>query len=480
MAPNHSDLSRRTFVRGIAATSGALLGSAIFGSCDSDVTEPHAHHLPTEPALAGGGGTVTRVPLQIPPAVTPQGLSLTAAPGTADILPGKTTSAFLYNGGLPGPTIEARKGDVATISFANGLSQPSITHWHGMLVAPENDGHPRQAVGAGGTFSYDFPIAQRAALNWYHPHPHMLTGAQVYRGLAGAFVVRDEVDTGLPGNPLGLPVGAYEVPLIIRDASFDSGGNLQFSNKSSGFWGNTPLVNGTANPYLDVSKAVYRFRALNGCNARVLRLALNNGGVLHLIGTDGGLLDHSYSLSEITLGPGERVDVLIDFRSLSAGAKVMLRCVDAGWDILQFSGTGSSGAGSIPTSLSSITPLANPVRTRRFTFDGMTRINGKVYDMDATEFTVPFGDVERWVFVTNGNGPHPVHVHGANFQVVQRTGGRGRIFDWERGWKDTVVVNDRETVEVLIQFVAHRGLYIMHCHQLAHEDAGMMANFVVL
>jgi FtsP/CotA-like multicopper oxidase with cupredoxin domain len=100
--------------------------------------------------------------------------------------------------------------------------------------------------------------------------------------------------------------------------------------------------------------------------------------------------------------------------------------------------------------------------------------------MNAVEFTVPFGDVERWRFITNGNGPHPVHVHGVQFQVQSRTGGRGTIYEWERGWKDTVLVNDGETVDVLIRFTAHRGLYVMHCHQLAHEDAGMMANFMVV
>jgi FtsP/CotA-like multicopper oxidase with cupredoxin domain len=399
----------------------------------------------------------------------------------ANVLPGKSTPAFLYNGAFPGPTISARRGDRVTINYRNGLSEPSITHWHGMLVDHANDGHPRQAVGTGGTHAYDFQIDQRAALNWYHPHPHMLTGGQVYRGLAGGFIVRDEVDTGLVGNALGLPTGTHEVPLIIRDASFDSSGGLQFSNKSSGFFGNTPLVNGTCNPFLSVDKAIYRFRILNGCNARIWRLALNNGAPFYLIGTDGGLLPQTAALTEISIGSGERLDVLIDFRALGANETVMLRCLDAGWDLLQFVGSGISVlGGTIPASLTSITPLGTPVRTRRFTFDGMTRLNGKTYDINAVEFTVPFGDVERWVFVTNGNGPHPVHVHGASFQVQTRTGGRGRVFEWERGWKDTVVVNDKETVEVLIQFVAHRGLYVIHCHQLGHEDGGMMANFEVV
>jgi blue copper oxidase len=479
MSPLNSTLNRRAFVRGVATASGAFLTGAALGSCDS--RDPHQHPFPVEPDLAAGGGANSRVPLRIPPVVTPVGLALTAAPGPANVLPGKTTPALLYNGAFPGPTLAARKGDRVSINYTNGLSERSITHWHGMLVDPANDGHPRQVVGTGGTHAYDFTINQRAALNWYHPHPHMLTGGQVYRGLAGGFIVRDDTDTGLVGNALGLPTGNYEVPLIIRDASFDTSGGLQFSSKSSGFFGSTPLINGTYNPYLSVDKAIYRFRILNGCNARIWRLALNTGAPMYLIGTDGGLLDKSVALTEISIGSGERVDVLVDFRALGASQTVMLRCLDAGWDLLQFVGSGISAlVGSIPTSLTTITPLGAAVRTRRFTFDGMTRLNGKTYDINAVEFTVPLGDVERWVFVTNGNGPHPVHVHGASFQVDKRIGGRGRVFDWERGWKDTVVVNDKETVEVLIQFVASTGLYVIHCHQLGHEDGGMMANFEVV
>jgi blue copper oxidase len=474
-------LNRRDFVRGVATASGALFAGGVLGSCDSK--DSHQHAFPVEPDLAtGGSGNTTRVPLRIPSVVAPVGLALTAAAGVANVLPGKSTPAMLYNGAFPGPTLLARKGDRVSVNYTNGLSEQSITHWHGMLVDHANDGHPQQVVGTGGTHAYDFTINQRAALNWYHPHPHMLTGGQVYRGLAGAFVVRDEVDTGLGGNPLGLPTGTHEVPLVIRDASFDSSGGLQFSSKSSGFFGNTPLVNGTYNPFLSVDKAIYRFRILNGCNARIWRLALNNGAPFYLIGTDGGLLTQTVALTEISIGSGERLDVLVDFRTLGAGQTVMLRCLDAGWDLLQFVGNGGvvTLGSDIPTSLTPIAALGAPVRTRRFTFDGMTRLNGKTYDINAVEFTVPFGDVERWVFVTNGNGPHPVHVHGASFQVQIRTGGRGRVFDWERGWKDTVVVNDKETVEVLIQFVAYKGLYVIHCHQLGHEDGGMMANFEVV
>ena len=477
-------LTRRHFVRIVATGGGAVALGGTLANCTGDVVSPvHDHAMPPDLARGGpGGGASARSALRIPATVTPSGnYPLTAAPAGVEIVTGKTTQAWLYNGQFPGPTLEARKGTLASLRFTNGLAQPSITHWHGMVVNHDNDGHPMMAVAQAGTYDYAFAIAQRAALNWYHPHPHMLTGEQVYRGLAGAFIVRDEVDTGTATNALGLPSGDYEVPLIIRDVSLDSGGALQFSGKSSGFWGKTPLVNGTLNPYLEVDRAVYRFRVLNGCNARVLRLAFADGASFTLIGNDGGLLDKAYTVAEITLSPGERADLIVDLRALATGGTAMLRDLDAGWALLELRGSGVNAGGTVPAgTLSTIASLGASVRTRTFSFDGMTRINGKVYDMDAVEFTVPFGQTERWVFRTSGNGPHPVHVHGASFQVQSRSGGRGRTYDWENGWKDTVLLHDGETVEVLIRFEGHRGLYVMHCHQLAHEDAGMMANFEVV
>jgi FtsP/CotA-like multicopper oxidase with cupredoxin domain len=164
---------------------------------------------------------------------------------------------------------------------------------------------------------------------------------------------------------------------------------------------------------------------------------------------------------------------------------VTLRCLTAKWNLVQFVGTGKPGvAYSAPATLSVIERLNGPAQpTRTFSFDGMSRINGLQYDMHRIDFRVPFGVTERWRLKTGGNAPHPVHVHGASFQVVSRTGGRGRTFPWEDGWKDTVLLNDRETVDVLIRFDQFRGSYdgqyLIHCHQLEHEDMGMMSNFVV-
>jgi transposase len=204
---------------------------------------------------------------------------------------------------------------------------------------------------------------------------------------------------------------------------------------------------------------------------------------LTLVGNDGGLLTAPAVVSAVDISPGERVDLLVDFTSLGASQTVTLRCALAGWDVLEFRGSGTAGlAFSSPAGLSTIAPLGAPAFTRSFSFDGMTRINGKVFDPARVDFQVPADRVETWTFKTSGNAPHPVHIHGASFQVVSRAGGRARLFPWEGGWKDTVLLNDGETVAVKIRFEPwQRGQrYLIHCHKLEHEDAGMMAAFTVV
>jgi FtsP/CotA-like multicopper oxidase with cupredoxin domain len=345
-----------------------------------------------------------------------------------------------------------------------------------MLVPTPADGHPKDAVAPGGGYTYAFPIVQRACMNWYHPHPHMLTAKQVAYGLAGAFIINDSEE-----GALGLPSGSRELPLVIRDADFNRTGTLLYKPTSTGYEGKVALVNGTRDPYVNVQTAVYRLRVLNGANGRVFRLALGNGAAFTLIGNDGGLLERSATVGSITFGNGERLDLLVDFRGVPVGSSVMLQDLNSGWNLLEFRVAAAvSDPFVIPSTLSTITKLGSPVRTRDFTFDGMSKINGQVYSLSRIDFQVPFGQVERWRFKTGGNAPHPVHVHGASFQVLSRTGGRGMLFPWEAGWKDTVLLQDRETVDVLIRFDSYRGLYLLHCHKLEHEDAGMMANFEVV
>ncbi len=457
----HSKLSRRDFLRLAAVSAAAIAASRVPGLGFARGEER---------------GTVTRYPLRIPSTVSPSNFALTAAPGTADLGGGQFSSVLAYNNSFPGPTFRATTGDLASIQFANGLSEGTTVHWHGMLVPTAADGQPQDLVAPGANYTYQFPVMQRACLNWYHPHPHMETGKQVVLGLAGAFIINDAEEAAL-----FLPSGTHEVPLIVRDANFNSAGNLVYNPTSSGFLAKTPMVNGTRNPKLDVDTALYRFRVLNGASARLFKLALSNGAPFSLIGNDGGLLQTAAQVGQIEFSPGERLDLLVDFRGLAVGTKVNLQDVNTGWILLEFNVTRAiTDNHTIPTTLSTITPLSSPVTTRTFSFDGMTRINGKEYDHNRIDFQVPFGTTERWRFTTGGNAPHPIHIHGASFQVQSRSGGRGMVLEWERGWKDTVLLKDRESVDILIRFDAYRGRYLIHCHKLEHEDQGMMANFEVV
>lgn len=457
-----SGMSRRMFLQAGAVSVGATS----IGGLWSPVAQ-----------AARSGGAVTRYALHVPPFAGAQS-TLTAAAGRVDLGGGWFSDALMYDGTVPGPTFVVPRGSAVGVSLLNHLTDPTTIHWHGLVVPTAADGQPQEAVAPGGSYLYSFTVNQRAALNFYHPHPHMMTGKQVYSGLVGAFVVRDNEESAL-----GLPDGRYEVPLVVRDASFDSAGNLAYGGKASGFLGKVPLVNGTLSPYLAVDRGVYRFRVVNAATARIFRLALSNGAPFTLIGNDGGLLAAPVAVTSVDMAPGERVDLLIDFGALGANQTVMLRCALAGWDVLEFRGSGATGvAFSIPSALSTIASLDASVFNRRFSFDGMTRINGKLFDPSRIDFQVPADRVETWTFTTNGNAPHPVHVHGASFQVVSRAGGRARLFPWESGWKDTVLLDDGETVAAKIRFEPwQRGQrYLIHCHKLEHEDAGMMATFEVV
>jgi blue copper oxidase len=464
-------MKRRVFLtRALAASCGY----GLLSSCTDELVTPVSNSNPA--VKAAGKVSTTRNALKIPSVASPNGLSLQSGLTTSDLGGGKISKVWAYNGQFPGPTLKANSGSMVMITLDNQLPEETITHWHGMVVDPHNDGQPHHVIPFGATYDYHYTINQRAALNWYHPHPHMRTGKQVYFGMAGAFIVTDAYE-----ESLGLPSGTYEVPLIVRDATLDSYGNLDYKPRSGGFLGQFPMANGTIDPYLNVDKTVYRFRVLNGANSRIFNLTLSNGAAFTLIGNDGGLLESSTNLTSIDMSNGERTDILVDFSGYAPGTKIMLKDIRSGWNLLEFRVTSNAVTYTGPRSTTStINKLTNPVTTRVFSFDGMTKINGKEFDMNRIDFKVPFGQTELWRFTTSGNAPHPVHVHGASFQVVSRSGGRNKLFAWESGWKDTVLLEDRETVEVLIRFDSYKGQYVMHCHKLEHEDIGMMSSFEVI
>jgi blue copper oxidase len=489
MWPQQEDrLSRRGFLRLAAAGAAAAAGVSIpaVSSCDGSTTGPD----PLQPF---------RSPLPTPPTLSVAEATLIAAPGVTSIA-GESTDAWLFNGLLPGPSLRARRGDQARIRLLNQLPEPTIVHWHGLMVPAVADGHPRFAVEPGGVFEYEFPIVQRAGAFWYHPHAHHHTAGQIHRGLAGFFIVTDDEE-----DSLHLPSGSREILLLLQDR--DGEPNLAFdyaptlADLHTGMLRDMPFGNGVRLPSLTVSGARYRFRVLNASQARVYRLALADGGSLAVIGNDGGLLPAVAEVDSIYLGIGERVDFLVDFARYPIGSRLMLKSLpfavpyapESGsrqgteLDLLQLvrAEDGNRGDPPLPAILSSPPALGGPAAERTFVLEStdqgdMHQINGRSFDLERVDERIPMGQVERWVFRNESALPHPVHLHGTHFHVESRIGGRNTVFPYEAGWKDTVLVMPPETVAVLVVFDRYPGIFPLHCHNLQHEDQGMMLNVEVV
>jgi FtsP/CotA-like multicopper oxidase with cupredoxin domain len=458
-----------------------------------------------------------RVPLPIPPLarpVSPGRYHLTQRVAPAEILPGLRTEILGYDGIFPGPTIETRRGEPVVVRHRNELRVPTVVHLHGGHTPHEHDGWPLDLVlpvgntrdwpvhhGTGdrteGERDYRYPMNQRAATLWYHDHRMDFTGPAVYRGLAGFHLVRDEVEDALP-----LPHGSRELPLMICDRSFEEDGSFAYpavdqemrsvpgvrDDWMEGVLGDVVLVNGAPWPVHEVDAARYRLRLLNASNARRYRLALTVPGgpdlPLTQIGSDGGLLAAPVTHDAIEIAPGERFDVVVDFSLVPVGTVVTVA-----------NGLGEGGTANVmrfhvvrrgrddsrvPARLAEVTPLVPPdgapVRTFQFSrgatgdHRGWT-INGRGFAPADSLADTRLGEVEIWRLVTDVH--HPVHVHLDPFQVLRRDG-RGPS-DYDVGWKDTVDIRPAEVVDIAVRFTDYTGRFVMHCHNLEHEDMAMMA-----
>ncbi len=435
-------------------------------------------------------------PLRIPS--DGSGGPLRVARANLPIWPGYSTAVSAINGEVPGPTLRVRRGEEFVARVQNDLGEPLVLHWHGVLAPERMDGHPRDQVRAGQSYEVRFPVRQKASTCWYHAHTDQLTAEQAYAGVAGFFVIEDPAET-----VFGLPAGDHDVPLVFTDKRISASRQFVYSpammDSMTGYLGDVMLVNGTPDAWLSVDRGLYRFRLLNGSNARIYKVALSDGRAFHLIGTDGGLLPAPVLAASVMLAPGQRLEILVDFSAYSPGSSVVLKSLPfAGgggmmggprqgteMDLLRFYVDGpTTEKATLPSSLQPFTPFtpAQAKRTRVFTL-GMTgmvhTINGRSYDLQRVDFTVPFGDVEIWEYRNTGTEPHPMHAHAALGQVLSRSSATS-LAPEDTGWKDTVLVNPGETVRILTRFDTHPGLFVQHCHNLEHEDSGMMQNFEVL
>ena len=500
-------MKRRRFVRATGLSAGGLLlGGSIpqlLSSCGKmGGTMDSNGMMGGHPVDVVEGNFTTLLAF---PSVAGNTTNLTAQPKTATVK-GNNLSLLGYQAGnLLGPIIKENKGDNININFQNDLSEPTNIHWHGLKIASNMDGHPENLINVGSSFNYPFTVNQRAGMSWFHPHPHEATAGQVTKGLAGFFIINDAEEA-----VLNLPSGALEIPIVIQDKRITSS-TISYSptlmEVMTGYFGETILVNGIASPYYEVSTKTYWLRVLNGSNARIYNLALNNNADMIVISNDGGLLKNLLTIQNLLLAPCERVDVLISFASLAVGQEIFL--VNN-----TFSGAGSSQGQQlfrvlkfkvtqsltdnyiVPTILSSINAIPSFAASQTRNIDisnpgmgmgnmdggmnikGMHKINNKVYDGNRIDENVLAGSTEIWVFDNSeGDEPHPIHTHGIYFQVLQRTGGRNNLTATQGGWKDTVLVLPNEIVKVIVSFGDNRGKYVLHCHNLEHEDDGMMLQY---
>ncbi|WP_246262833.1 multicopper oxidase family protein [Arthrobacter mobilis] len=439
---------------------------------------------------------------------------ITMRQADAQILPRKKTSILGYNGLFPGPTIELEQGTRAVVKVRNQLpkNHPKLgylmatsTHLHGSATLPEYDGYASDVTPAGFYKDYHYPNFQPARTLWYHDHGVHFTAQNVYSGLAGLYLMHDPVEREL------LPQGAFDVPLVISDAMFASDGSLGYDDRDrSGLWGDVILVNGRPWPVMKVQPRVYRFRILNASISRSYRPTLSTGDAVHIVATDGGLMPATQSVRNWRHGPAERYEVLIDFSKYRPGQRIELRNLsnpnnrdyDHTNKIMAFDVVAPPSESAmkldpkwnqIPGTLagSEVMQLTRGDAEEKRSFRVQRADVGKPWtinevtweDVIASNFKLASADprlgaVEVWEFENKSGGWfHPMHIHLVDFKILSRNG--KAPFPYERGPKDVVYVGEGEKVELAMKFGPHKGRYMVHCHNLPHEDHSMMIQFRV-
>ena len=441
------------------------------------------------------------------------------------------TPMWSFGDTIPGPTIEARSGRGILVEWINqlpakhflpidhtlhgaGADLPEVrtaVHLHGAKVPPEYDGFPENWQTPGQLMQAIYPMQQGAATLWYHDHAMGIERLNQYAGLFGFFLIRDEAE-----DKLNLPRGKYEIPLAFTDRIFSADGSLYYpdSGDPAAPWvpevyGDAMLVNGKLTPFLEVEPRAYRFRLLNASNTRIYLFSLSNKQKYHQIGTDQGLLPAPIELDQVSLAPGERADIVIDF---SSAASKSITLQNQSWPLMQFRVAATSASVqrpaqfTLPAQLRTIEPIAEAqaVNTRlmilRQYMDRSPKrmlmlINGTRWHEPVTE-RPELDSVEIWSFANATPDIHPIHLHLVRFQVLDR-----RPFDsdgyllsgklnylgpamapapGDHGWKDTVQTYPETVTRIIVRFEGYAGRYVWHCHLLEHAANEMMRPFEVV
>jgi spore coat protein A, manganese oxidase len=439
----------------------------------------------------------------------------------------KPTKMWGFGGSFPGPTFDLHSGQEVLVEWANELprghflpidhtlhgaetGQPdvhAVAHLHGGRVPPKSDGFPEDWLVPGKSAVYHYPNGQDAAMLWYHDHAMGINRLNIFAGLAGAYILRDKSE-----DALHLPAGKYELPLILTDRMFDKDSQLYYpvSDKPNSPWipeffGDANLVNGKLYPYLEVAPRKYRFRVLNASNGRFYRLALSTKQSFYQIGTDQGLLPAPVPVQRIVIAPGERLDLIVDFKDNAGGTLILNDVYTA---MMQFRVANSSvkDDSELPSSLAALETLRESAasKTRLLSLDEIDDLvqqpvkmllNGKRWSDPVTE-NPTLNSTEIWSFVNPTDDSHPIHLHLVRFQILdrqkidnfafvskkelRRTGPVVPPDPAEAGWKDTVRAEPGMLTRIIVPFHGFTGRYVWHCHILEHEDNEMMRPYDVL
>lgn len=425
--------------------------------------------------------------------------------GYTEFFAGVRTPTWGANGPHLMPTIVMRRDEDVAFEVTNRLPETTTIHWHGMHLPAEMDG-VYQTIAPGETWYPEWTVRQEAATLWYHPHLMGRTGEHVYNGLAGLILIHDE-----NSDRLELPntYGVDDIPVIVQDRSFDSDGALIYNKNDrdlygyTGMLGDTILVNGTRAPYVDVPAGTVRLRVLNGSNARRFFFVFSDRREFRQIASDGGFLARPVVRDSMLLAPGERAEIVVDLSEL---APVVLeshpiptskgqprrfverilggeRDESDAFPILELRPFPTSAVTTeLPQVLNQIERWTEDeaVQFREFVL-GSDTINGQRMDPRRIDFWVLRDTKEVWTISNPSGSYHPFHVHDVQFQILERNGQPPP--EYERGWKDTVHLDQDETVRIILEFKDYSNPhvpYMYHCHILEHEDHGMMGQFIVV
>jgi FtsP/CotA-like multicopper oxidase with cupredoxin domain len=471
--------------------------------------------------------------LRIPQVITGVEIDIAMREADVAVLPGQKTRMWTYNGTFPGPTIRRPAGERTQVTFDHQLPNDAgelTVHLHGGHNTSADDGQPGGltqdqpqafycqvardltpkasgsdlliAPGANRTYEYSLVedgSPERASFQWYHDHRLERTGRNVWKGLAGMWILDDDLDSSLP-----LPTGDRDIPLMIVDRAFTRDNQLtdpfgaHAHAPNDGISGPVALVNGVNRPRHEVSASRYRLRILNASNFTLYDLELSNGAPMVQIATESGLMPHPIKRKRIRIGPAERVEVIVDFRH-DARSNVELVSVPHGshgsvfekifnGPLMQFRvGRRASDTTSVPSTLRPLpywvaSASPNPSKTWDISISsGLIAtwlINGKTFDPARSDAFPELDTTVTWQLRNSTAVTHVMHLHATDWHMLSRNGKRPK--PWEQCLKESFLIEPDDTIVVAGHFSDYTGKYVIHCHMLDHEDHGLMSQFEVV